>query len=168
MTPDEIKTVLDLHKKWLNGEDDGLKANLREANLRGANLKYADLREANLREADLREANLLGADLLEANLREANLRGANLRGANLWGADLRGANLDYSGGFPLSCQGSNFTCSLKFVYQILAHLCTLKVDESEQAEFTEILEKIRPYAVKSHRAGDLGLLETKGKKGGQE
>jgi len=36
----------------------------------------------------------------------------------------------------------------------------LKVDKSEQAEFTEILEKIRPYAVMSHRAGDLELLET--------
>jgi len=150
MTPDEIKTILDLHKEWLNDEDDGKQANLQEANLQ----------EANLREANLWGANLWGANLWGANLRGANLREANLQGADLRGANLRGADWDYSSGFSLSCNGANFTCSLQFVYQVLAHLCTLKVDKSEQAEFTEILEKIRPYAVKSHRAGDLGLIET--------
>ena len=46
MTKEELKNVLDLHRKWLNNEDDGVRANL------------------------------LGADLWEANLWEANLRGA--------------------------------------------------------------------------------------------
>ena len=45
----DLKTILEKHKMWLNDEDGGEMADLREANLRGA-----DLYEANLREADLR------------------------------------------------------------------------------------------------------------------
>ena len=61
MTKEELKKVLELHKKWLNDEKGGARADLRETDLWGA------------------------------NLRETDLRGANLRGANLWGANLRGA-----------------------------------------------------------------------------
>ena len=78
-----IKGVLEKHKKWLNAEDGGERADLRDAdlryaNLRDADLRYADLRYANLRDADLRYANLRDADLLDANLRDADLSGANL------------------------------------------------------------------------------------------
>ena len=118
MTSEEIKKVLDLHKKWLNNEEDG---------------KRAVLRGANLREADLREANLRGADLR--------------------GADLRGADLDFSC-FPLWCGGSKFKCDTKLVYQLLAHICTLEFDDTEG-----IKTLIMPFAVKSHRAVDLGLRE---------
>ena len=93
MTKEELKNVLDLHRKWLNDEDGGVRADLRGANLWGANLRGANLRGANLREANLWGADLWGANLWGANLWGANLRGANLRGANLWGADLREANL---------------------------------------------------------------------------
>ena len=61
-----LREILECHKKWINDEPGG---------------KRADLRGANLWEANLWEADLRGADL----------RGANLRGANLWEA-----NLDYS------------------------------------------------------------------------
>jgi len=125
MTKEQLNEVLEKHKKWLNDEPDGERANLRGAdlqganlwgadlwganlwgaNLWGANLWRADLREADLREADLQGANLWGADLQgaslrEANLREANLRGADLQGANLWGADLWGANLQEANNIP--------------------------------------------------------------------
>ena len=113
MTKEQLNEVLEKHKKWLNDEPGGERADLREADLweadlRGANLRganfwganfwganlwEADLRGANLQQADLRGANLWGANLWGADLWEADLRGANLRGANLWGADLRGANL---------------------------------------------------------------------------
>ena len=103
MNANELKNILKLHKKWLNDEEGGLKADLRGADLRGANLCGADLRRANLRGvnlngaslrgADLREATLRGAILYRADLREADLRGADLSGANLYGANLRGANL---------------------------------------------------------------------------
>ena len=83
MDNEKLKEILERHRKWLNDEDGGERADLREANLRGANLRGANLGEANLD----------GADLYGANLRGANLRGADLYGANLYGADLREANL---------------------------------------------------------------------------
>ncbi len=61
MTPDEIKTTLDLHAKWLLGENSGKRANLRSADLQGANLQGANLRSADLYGADLQGANLQGA-----------------------------------------------------------------------------------------------------------
>ena len=98
MNQQELNQVLDLHKKWLNDEEVGSRAYLREADLRGAdlreaNLRGADLREANLRGADLSGADLRGAYLSEADLSRADLSGAYLRGANLREADLSGANL---------------------------------------------------------------------------
>ena len=103
MTQKELQEILDKHKKWLNDEDGGERANLRGANLRGANIIGADLSDAYLIGANLRGANIIGADLSDADLIGADLRGANLRGADLSdadlsdaylrGADLRGANL---------------------------------------------------------------------------
>ena len=98
MNANELKNILKLHKKWLNDEEGGLKADLRGADLRGANLCGADLRRANLCGVNLNGASLRGADLREATLRgailyRADLREADLSGANLYGANLRGANL---------------------------------------------------------------------------
>ena len=148
MTSEEIKEVLDLHEKWLNDEEGGKRADLRGADLRGADLLGADLLGADLFGADLLGADLLGADLLGADLRLTNLRGADLRRA-----DLRRADLDFSC-FPLWCGGSKFKCDTKLVYQLLAHICTLEFDDTEG-----IKELIMPFAVKSHRAVDLGLKE---------
>ena len=92
-------------------------------------------------------ANLLEADLLEADLRRADLRGANLRGA-----DLRDADLDFAS-FPLWCGGAYFKCDQKLVYQLLAHICTLDFDDPDG-----IKELVLPFAIKSHRAKDLGLI----------
>lgn len=183
MSGAEIKRVLDLHKKWLNNEQGGVKAvlcvaylcgadlqganlqgadlrgaslcraELSEANLRGADLRGADLREADLSKADLRRANLRGADLCEAELSEADLRGADLRRADLKRANLCGTDLDFSC-FPLWCGGSEFQCDTKLVYQLLAHICTLEFDNTEG-----IKELIIPFAAKSHRAVELGLKE---------
>jgi uncharacterized protein YjbI with pentapeptide repeats len=43
MKQDELDRVLELHKKWLNVESDGVQADLRQANLQGANLQGADI-----------------------------------------------------------------------------------------------------------------------------
>ena len=86
MEKEKLDKILSLHKKWLSGDPDGVRADLSEANLSGANLSWANLRWADLSGADLRGADLRGADLREANLSEANLSEANLRGANLSGA----------------------------------------------------------------------------------
>lgn len=53
MTREELQEILDKHKKWLNDEDGGGKADLSNARLRGADLSNADLRYADLRYADL-------------------------------------------------------------------------------------------------------------------
>ena len=136
MKSEELKITLAQHVLWLNSN-------------RG---EMADLREADLREADLLGANLRWADLRGADLLGANLRGANLRGADLRGADLRGADLDFAS-FPLWCGGSRFKCDLKLVYQLLAHICALDFDDPDG-----IKELVLPFAIKSHRAKDLGLI----------
>ena len=58
MNQEELNKILESHKKWLNNEEGGIKADLRWADLYGANLREADLREADLYGANLREANL--------------------------------------------------------------------------------------------------------------
>ena len=89
----DLKQILELHKKWLNNEDGGKRADLSDADLSGANLRSADLGGADLGGAYLRDAYLSGANLRGADLSGAYLRGVNLRAANLSGANLRGADL---------------------------------------------------------------------------
>ena len=55
MKQDELRAILEKHKKWLFGEDGGCRA---------------DLRGADLRHADLRGANLCGANLCDAKSNE--------------------------------------------------------------------------------------------------
>ena len=93
MTHEQIAEVLKLHKKWLLGLADGVRADLSGTNLSNADLRNADLRGANLIDADLSNANLSDANLSNANLSDANLSDANLSGAILIGANLRDANL---------------------------------------------------------------------------
>ena len=81
VTTDELQTILELHRKWLQSEPGGVRANLRGANLRRADLEGADLRGANLWRADLWRADLRGANLWGANLWRADLGRADLRGA---------------------------------------------------------------------------------------
>lgn len=91
-----IKNILEKHKKWLNEENGGERADLRYADLRYANLRDANLSDANLSGANLRGAYLRGAYLSGANLRDADLSDANLSGADLRDANLRGADLRYA------------------------------------------------------------------------
>ena len=53
MTPNELDKILTAHKKWLNNEDEG-----RRADFRGADLRYANLYGANLWNADFRGADI--------------------------------------------------------------------------------------------------------------
>jgi len=156
-----IQEVLARHKKWLENDEGGQRADLLDADLRSADLRSADLRSANLRDADLLDADLRSADLRGANLRGANLRGADLRdadlrSADLWGADLRSANLDFSC-WPLWCGSKGVIVDLKVAYQLLAHVACLQCDDPE---FVEIKKAIMPWAVKSHIAKNLGLTTT--------
>ena len=58
MTKEELALILDKHKKWLNDDPDGERADLRGADLRGADLRRVDLSDADMRGADMRGANL--------------------------------------------------------------------------------------------------------------
>ena len=105
MEYNKLKEILDLHKKWLNGDVDGkrailLRANLQDADLQGADLRNAELWGADLQGADLWNTNLQGACLQSTNLQNANLDGANLQNANLRDADLRGADLSGAKNIP--------------------------------------------------------------------
>ena len=181
MTQEELNKVLELHKKWLDGDKAGkravlLGANLLGANLRGANLRGATLRGANLRGADLRGAdliyakNLRGADLIYANLRGANLNGANLGGAdlryanlrdaNLREADLRGANIDYSA-FPLWCGGLDVHIDDRIAIQLLYHLVrNVLYSKNTSEELKNLLsqKEIVTVANQFHRVDECGRI----------
>lgn len=58
MDEKELDDILAAHKKWLDDEDGGERADLRYADLCSADLRYADLRYAHLSHADLRNADL--------------------------------------------------------------------------------------------------------------
>ena len=119
-----LKEVLELHKKWLEGEKGGEKANLsyedlsdvdlnnldlRLANLEGAILSYAKLRNVDLGCANLSYANLINASLRGANLSYANLSYANLINANLRGVYLRGVDLNYANLSIANLRGADLT-----------------------------------------------------------
>ena len=109
MKTEELNKKLELHKKWLNNETDGIKLDLRGADLRYANLQYA---------------NLQGADLQYANLQYANLQHANLQHANLQDANLQDACLDFSV-LTLWCGGLNFKIDEKQAKQLMYHVINL-------------------------------------------
>ena len=97
MTQEELKMALELHKKWLSNESDGVRLDLSGTDfygldLRGMDLSYADLSGMDLSYEDLSRTNLQGADLSYADLSGTKLYCANLRFADLSGTDLRLAN----------------------------------------------------------------------------
>ena len=160
MTQEELNTILDKHKKWLDGDAGGERANLGGANLGGANLGGANLCGANLREANLSGAHLIGADLRGATLSGANLSEATLSGADLIGADLRGAtligaDLDYSC-WPLWCGSLNVVVNARIARQLAYHFCRLDCDDPEYLEARKAIAK---FANGFHRVDECGRIE---------
>ena len=78
MTQEEMKSLLELHEKWLFDKSDGVALDLSGADLRGV-------------------------DLSDENLSYANLSGTNLSGADLSGADLKWANTLNAKGLDVIC-----------------------------------------------------------------
>ena len=156
MTKEELDKVLESHKKWLDGDCGGKRADLCDADLRCANLRGADLRGA-----DLLDANLRGADLRGANLRGADLNGADLNGADLNGADLRGANIDYSA-FPLWCGGLCVHIDDRIAIQLLYHLVrNVLYSKNTSEELKNLLsqKEIVTVANQFHRVDECGRIE---------
>ena len=141
MDQKELDKILELHKMWLNGDENG---------------KCADLSGADLRVANLRDANLYGADLYGADLRGANLRDANLRGANLYGADL-----DFSC-WPLWCGGLGVKIDDRIARQLIYHVCSAVVSSPEISDSIKSVMLSRPVldiANKFHRVDECGILK---------
>ena len=159
MTQEELQTILEKHKKWLNNVSGGERANLIGTNLKRANLEDANLGGADCRGANLEDANLGGADFRGANLEDANLGGADFRGANLASANLKGANLDYSC-WPLWC-GSlrNVRIDKRIFAQLAYHLCRVIVDDDECKAAQRALY---PIANQFHRVSECGRLPLEG------
>lgn len=134
MTQEELRIVLEKHRKWLNDEDGGERANLEDANLERANLERAYLEGA--------------------YLKGANLKGANLENANLRCANLEGANLDYSC-WPLWCGSLDARVDKQIFAQIAYHLCRVIVDDEECKAAQEALY---PIANQFHRVEECGRL----------
>jgi hypothetical protein len=95
MDENKLIEILDKHKKWLNCEEGGERADLRYSNLRGS-------------------------DLSDSILRNSDLRYGDLRNSNLRGADLRGSNLDYSA-WPLWCGSLKAYVDDRIAIQLLYH-----------------------------------------------
>ena len=150
MTLEELNTILDKHKKWLDGDAGGERANLSEANLSEANLSEANLSGANLSRADLSEAYLS-----RANLSEANLGGAYLSRADLGRANLSEANLDYSS-WPLWCRTLDVKVDARIARQLAYHFCRLDCDDPEYLEARKAIAK---FANGFHRVDECGRIE---------
>ena len=130
MTQEELNTILDKHKKWLDGEAGGERA-------------------------DLSRANLSGSTLSGANLSEATLSGADLIGADLRGATLIGADLDYSC-WPLWCGSLNVVVDARIARQLAYHFCRLDCDDPE---YLEARKAIAEFANGFHRVDECGRIE---------
>lgn len=94
-----MSRILEDHARFLQGQDNGVRADLSGAdlhkmNLSGANLNYANLAGARMDGTSLKEAKLSFADMSKANLREADMRRADLTETNLSEANLTGAQLN--------------------------------------------------------------------------
>lgn len=159
MTQEELQTILEKHKKWLNDVLGGERANLEGANLRSADLRGANLKGAYLKNANLKGADLEYVDLAGANLEDANLEAANLEVANLKDTDLRGANLDFSC-WPLWC-GSlrNVRIDKRIFAQLAYHICRVIVDDDECKAAQRALY---PIANQFHRVNECGRLPLEG------
>ena len=148
MKANELKKILKLHAKWLNGEEGGKRANLR----------WADLSHADLCHADLSDAQLGGADLSGANLRWADLCHADLCHADLSDAQLGGADLDYSC-LPLWCGSLSANFDDRQLKQIAYHLVKAGLQSKNASEETKTeLRKLIPFANGFHRAEECGLI----------
>ena len=150
MVQKELDKILELHKKWLNDEPDGVRADLAFADLTGADLARADLARADLAFADLTSANLTRANLTFANLTRANLTRA---------------NLDFSS-LPLWCGSLKANFDDRQLTQIAYHLVKAGLQSNNASEKTKAeLSKLINFANKFHRVSECGKIEALEKKG---
>ena len=89
----KIDVVVAEHKKWMEDDGTGQRADLSRRDLTGAKLCDRYLRDADLHNADLERVDLQCCDLRGANLSDVSLVSANLHKTRLLNADLSHADL---------------------------------------------------------------------------
>ena len=93
ITKNEFDRIIEEHRKWLENNETGKRADLSDLDLSETDLSGMDLSYADLEGTNLMKANLAGADLSNAYLRSAALHGADLSRARLDNTDFSGADL---------------------------------------------------------------------------
>lgn len=146
MEQEKLNEILEEHKKWLNGEEGGERADLSDSDLSYSNLSRSDLRYSDLR---------------YSNLRYSNLSHSNLSHSNLSCSDLREANLDFSA-WPLWCGSLNAYVDDRIAIQLLYH--TLSVVQHSPYVSDELKRALLTAgnidaANRFHRVKECGALE---------
>jgi uncharacterized protein YjbI with pentapeptide repeats len=106
MTQEELNEILELHAKWLRGEEDGAQALL----------SFQDLSNLSLVEADLTRSICVGTDFTGCDLSETNFSDSSLKGALFTGAAVNatvfdGCNLEKADFVATELQGVSFYAS---------------------------------------------------------
>ena len=126
-----LKDILDKHKKWVDEEEDGERANLSFADLSLVDLSFVNLFDASLKDTNLSYANLRNTDLSHADLTGSNLTRANLRNADLRNADLSFVNLKTANLNETDLSSANLReANLKGAYLINAKLRYANLSEA--------------------------------------
>lgn len=141
MKQKELDNVIYLHRQWIDGEDDGKCADLRDEDLAFKDLSFSNLSCCNMRGVDMRAANTVGASFN--------------------GADMRGVNIDYSA-WPLDDGTLKAYVDDRIAIQLLYH--TLSVVQyspyvSEDVKAKLLTQEIVSLANRFHRALECGEIK---------
>jgi hypothetical protein len=108
-TQEELNNILSLHKKWLQGNPEGIRANLYGVDFSGTDFSGADLTKANFFDADFTGANFTRTNFTSTNLTRANFSEANFTGADLSGANCSKTNFSDANFYKANFFGANLT-----------------------------------------------------------
>ena len=161
MDENRLNEILDKHKKWLNGEESGERADLHDSILSSSDLRGSDMRSSILSSSDMRGSDMRGSILSGSILSGSDLSGSDLRGSNLRGSDMRGSDLDYSV-WPLWCGSLKAHVDDRIAIQLLYH--TLSVVQHSPYVSDELKRALLTpgnidAANRFHHVGECGKLE---------
>ena len=154
MTEDELKIILEKHRKWLAGDPGGERADFSGQNLDGVILQNTVLARLKAKHAMMRNADLSHSYCAASNFYKTNLDNANLKNTNFFESNFTGASLVHTNftNATLFCtvfretdlryacfKGADLTC-VDFTGAQLEHTifrnCTLCHSEFNSADLT--------------------------------
>jgi hypothetical protein len=145
-TAQELKDILERHRRWLANKEGGASAKLSHADLSGARLSDANLSYANLSDANLSDSNLSGAKLENVGLVRTNLEGATISNCRVYGISA----------WDVRINGNTEQLNLIVTPQYQAP--EILVDDLEVAQFIYLLvnnRKIQRVIIQSRRRQSL-------------